>query len=71
LIEGQLKQFIENFDFYKQKHPSIIDDYMAMLLHVVINVLADKGFNEKAEEVNELSLHYFSGDAQVSPGNTL
>jgi hypothetical protein len=70
LIEDQLDLFISNFDLYKEKHPSIIDDYMRMLLHVVIKVLTDKGFNETAEKVNGLSKRYFSSDAQPAPGNT-
>jgi hypothetical protein len=66
LVEEQLHLFIGNFDFYREKHPSIIDDYMRNLLQVVITVLTDKGFNETAEKVNELSNRYFSDDVQAA-----
>jgi hypothetical protein len=71
LIEDQLNLFISNFDLYKEKHPSVIDDYMRLLMHVVIKVLTDKGFNEMAEKVNELSKQFFSGDTQPVAKKTL
>jgi hypothetical protein len=69
LIENQLDLFISNFDLYKEKHPSVIDDYMRMLMHVVIKVLTDKEFNETAEKVNDLSKRFFSGDTQPAAKN--
>jgi hypothetical protein len=71
LIEDQLNLFIGNFDLYKEKHSSVTDDYMRMLMHVVIKVLTDKEFNEMAEKVNELSKRFFSGDTQPAAKNTL
>jgi hypothetical protein len=62
LVNSQLDLFNKNFDLYKEKYPSVIDDYLRMLLQVVIKVLADKDYNEAADEVNELSKRYFSDD---------
>ena len=64
LIERQLELFTGNFEMYKKEHPSVIDDYLRMLLQVVIKVLNDKGFTEAKHKVVELSKRYFSGDAQ-------
>jgi len=66
LIETQLELFNKNFDLYKTKYPSVIDDYLRMLLHVVINVFSEKGFTEAADRVNEFSKRYFSGTPQVA-----
>jgi hypothetical protein len=71
LIDDQLDLFLGNFDLYKEKHPSVIDDYMRMLMHVVIKVLTDKEFNEMAEKVNDLSKRFFSGDTRPAAKNTL
>jgi len=66
LIESQLELFNKNFDLYKTKYPSVIDDYLRMLLHVVINVFSEKEFTEAADRVNELSKRYFSDAPQVA-----
>ena len=60
LIEKQLELFTNNFEFYKEKHPSVINDYLKMLLQVVINVLSDKGLVEAADKVIEISKRQFS-----------
>jgi hypoxanthine-guanine phosphoribosyltransferase len=69
LVEDQLDLFIGNFDFYREKHSSITDDYMRKLLHVVVTVLTIKGFNKMAKEVDELSNRYLSGSDQPANGN--
>jgi len=62
LIQSQLDQFTNNFDLYKEKHPSVIDDYLRMLLQVVIKVLSEKDFSEAADRVEELTKNLFSAD---------
>jgi hypothetical protein len=62
LIKSQFELFKSNFGFYKEKYKSIMDDYLRMLLQVVIKVLTDKEFNDYAEEVNAFSEDYFCGD---------
>jgi hypothetical protein len=69
LFEDQLGRFIGNIDLYREKYPSVIDDYTRWLLHVAITTLTNKGFAETAEKVNELSERYFSSDAQPEPVN--
>jgi hypothetical protein len=51
LIESQLKLFADNFEFYKKECPSVLDDYLRMLLHVVIRTLSLKGLSEAADRV--------------------
>jgi hypothetical protein len=71
LIEDQLDLlFITNFNLYKEKYPSVIDDYLQRLLRVVITALVNKGFNEVAEKIKGRSKRYFSGNVQAAPGNT-
>jgi hypothetical protein len=62
LVKSQLELFKSNFDFYKEKYKSIMNDYLRMLLQVVIKVLNDKEFIEYAEEVKTFSDDYFCGD---------
>jgi len=62
LIQNQLNLFIGNFDFYREKHPSVIDDYMRVLLQVVIKALSDKGFSTAANCVENLTKRLFSAD---------
>jgi len=64
LIESQLDLFTKNFDLYKEKYPSVMDDYLRMLLQVVIKVLNDKGYGEAADKVDSFSKSYFSDDKQ-------
>jgi len=70
LIESQLDLFASNFELYKQEHPSVIDDYLRMLLQVVIKVLTDKGFADAADKVIELTKRQFSADTQNMPKST-
>ncbi|MDR0312283.1 MAG: hypothetical protein LBI14_01660 [Treponema sp.] len=67
LIESQLELFTANFELYKKKFPSVIDDYLRMLLQVVIKVLTDKGFSEAAEKVFELTKRQFSDSTSDKP----
>jgi hypothetical protein len=67
LIESQLKLFTDNFDLYRKEYPSVIDDYLRMLLHVVIKVLYDKGLSEAADKVVELTKRQFS---EAAPDKT-
>ncbi|MCL1917276.1 MAG: tubulin-like doman-containing protein [Peptococcaceae bacterium] len=62
IVESQLELFIGNFGLYKENHPSVIDDYLRMLLQVVIKVLISKGFAEAAERVNDFSKRQFCED---------
>jgi hypothetical protein len=62
LIESQLDLFKNNFDLYKEKYPSVIDDYLRTLLQVVIKVLSEKGFAEAAERVSAFSKRQFGED---------
>jgi hypothetical protein len=64
LIESQLKLFTDNFDLYKREYPSVIDDYLRMLLQVVIKVFSDKGFSEAAGKVIEFTKHHFGEGMQ-------
>jgi len=64
LIESQLELFTNNFDLYKEKYPSVIDDYLRMLLQVVIKVLNDKGYGDAADKVDKFSKRHFSEDKQ-------
>jgi len=64
IINEQLKLFTSNFDFYKKEHRSVIDDYLRELLHVVINVLTDKGFIDASKKVKELIKKEFCDDTQ-------
>jgi hypothetical protein len=64
LVQSQLDLFISNFGLYREKHPSIMDDYLRMLLQVVIKVFSDKGFTEAAKKVNDFSERHFCDDAQ-------
>ena len=59
LIQEQLDLFVNNFELYKEKHPSIIDDYLRMLLQVLIKVLISKGFSEMADKINDFSKQQF------------
>ena len=64
LVESQLDLFNKNFDLYRAKYPSIMEDYLRMLLQVVIKVLNDKEFTEAAERVNNFSKRHFCDDSQ-------
>jgi hypothetical protein len=67
LIKSQLKLFTDNFEFYRQVYPSILDDYLRILLHVVIKVLYEKELNEAANEVVEFTKRQFSESAPDKP----
>jgi hypothetical protein len=69
LIENQLKQFMGNYDLYKKEHPSVIDDYLRMLLQVVITVMSNKEFTETANKVIELRKSLFSADGKKTVPN--
>jgi hypothetical protein len=61
LVDKQLKLFEGNFDLYKEKYKSVMDDYLRMLLQVVIKVFTDKGYNEDADKVIAFSKRHFGG----------
>jgi hypothetical protein len=62
LIISQLDLFESNFDLYREKHPSVIDDYLRTLYQVVIKVFSDKGFSDAADKVEKRIEHLFSSD---------
>jgi len=64
LVESQLELFKNNFGFYQEKYKSVMDDYLRMLLQVVIKVLTDKEFTDAAERVNSFSESYFCDDSK-------
>jgi hypothetical protein len=64
LIISQLELFTHNFDLYKERHRSVIDDYLRMLLHVVIKVLTEKELTEAADKVVKIKDRQFSDNAQ-------
>ena len=63
LIERQLEFFTSKFELIKKEYPAVIDDYLRMLLQVVIKVLSEKGFFEAADKVVDLAKRQFSVDA--------
>jgi hypothetical protein len=62
LIEKQLELFNSNFDLYKNNYPSVIDDYLRMLLQTVITILNRKGYCDAADKVDMLLKRHFSDE---------
>jgi hypothetical protein len=54
LIQDQYELFKNNMDFYTEKYPNVLDNYLAGLLQVVIVFMNKHGFYDVADEFTEL-----------------
>jgi len=54
LVGSQFELFQSYFGMYKEKYPSVLDDYLTDLLQVVINVMSRKGLAAIANKYEEI-----------------
>ena len=64
LIASQLETFTKNLNFYMEKHPAVLGDYLRSLLQVVISDLKEKGYTQAVQKAEEIRNRQFGNEVK-------